>query len=42
MGGGHYISFAKNNGDWYKFDDENIKKMESDDVLTEDAYVLLY
>ncbi len=40
---GHYISMAKRDSQWMYFDDEVSKKIGSDDqVLDEDAYILIY
>lgn len=42
---GHYVTYAKNMLDknWYKFDDDYVRKLDSDqDVVTKNAYILVY
>lgn len=46
---GHYIGWSKKGNDWWKFDDEKVTKVSSDDILKLDgggdwhaAYMLLY
>lgn len=40
---GHYTAFTKReNGDWYFFNDESVKKVSNDQVVTQDAYILFY
>ena len=41
---GHYVSFCKNNLDnkWYEFDDDSVKTVEPQDVVTESGYLLFY
>lgn len=42
---GHYISIVKNRYDnnWYKFDDDNLQKVNyEEDVINKDAYLLFY
>lgn len=43
-GGGHYTAFCRNflDGQWYDFDDSDVKKINVDDVPTRYAYVLFY
>jgi ubiquitin carboxyl-terminal hydrolase 8 len=43
LGGGHYFAFCKNpNGNWYSYNDNFVKKIESESVITNMAYVLFY
>lgn len=43
-GGGHYTAFCKNleNKQWYNFDDEDVRKIKDESVVTEAAYILFY
>lgn len=41
-GGGHYISFALNNGQWYEFDDQCVTRVSAEKVENCEAYVLFY
>ncbi len=42
-GSGHYFSFCKNlNNNWNLFNDGNVSKIESQNILTKDAYILFY
>lgn len=41
--GGHYWSYIKNaNGDWYTFNDTIVKKMDTDKLISVNAYCLFY
>ena len=42
--GGHYNAYAKNfiKNKWYEFDDEYIKEINENDIITESSYVLFY
>lgn len=41
--GGHYTSFIKNaNGNWYHFDDNNVIKIDANNLITPKAYCLFY
>lgn len=44
MGYGHYISKCKNplDGQWHKFDDEEIRIIDEKNVVTENAYILFF
>lgn len=44
LGGGHYTAFAKLNdsGQWYCFDDSYTRRIQPEDVVTSNAYVLFY
>ena len=44
INGGHYTAFCKNqlDGNWYKFDDSNVKKLEEGGVCNKNAYLLFY
>ena len=41
---GHYIAYAREdiNSPWYEFDDNTIKIRKDNDVITRDAYLLVY
>ena len=40
---GHYTAYAKNNGQWYQYDDSHVTKMsDPKDIVRESAYVLFY
>ena len=43
---GHYVAFCKDNNDgedkWYRYDDELVTRMSEDEVVTADAYMLIY
>lgn len=42
-GGGHYISYVKNeDGNWYKFNDSIVSTMSPDNIVSADAYCLFY
>ena len=40
--GGHYTAFAKNNGEWYDFNDDSVRKIKEDVVVSDNAYLLFY
>lgn len=40
--GGHYFSYCKRNGKWYKFDDDTVSKIDESDIKTQNAYCLFY
>ena len=42
--GGHYYSYIKSmtDGNWYCLDDDNIKPISIDDIITPNAYILFY
>mmetsp|Transcript_28826 Transcript_28826/g.75624 ORF Transcript_28826/g.75624 Transcript_28826/m.75624 type:complete len:685 (-) Transcript_28826:1305-3359(-) len=43
MGGGHYVSYAKNpNNKWYFYNDSSCKEVPADRVEREDGYCLFY
>lgn len=48
LGGGHYIAYTKNliNGYWYKYNDQNVKRVKPEDLeeklVSNQAYVLFY
>lgn len=43
MSFGHYTAYAKNDGQWYTFDDSTVTKISNpEDVVTEAAYVIFY
>ncbi|CAF0841218.1 unnamed protein product [Adineta steineri] len=40
---GHYTAYAKNNDQWYRFNDEEVTKINNNnEIITKDAYVLVY
>ncbi|XP_044745579.1 ubiquitin carboxyl-terminal hydrolase 20 [Coccinella septempunctata] len=41
-GGGHYISYALNDGQWYEFDDQYVTRVSAEKVENCEAYVLFY
>ncbi|XP_022900534.1 ubiquitin carboxyl-terminal hydrolase 20 [Onthophagus taurus] len=41
-GGGHYMCYALNNGQWYEFDDQYVTRVSSETVGVCEAYVLFY
>jgi len=45
LNSGHYIAYAKNakSGDWYLYDDDRVRKVESTaQIVTDTAYILFY
>uniref|UniRef100_A0A6Q2YGT8 ubiquitinyl hydrolase 1 n=1 Tax=Esox lucius TaxID=8010 RepID=A0A6Q2YGT8_ESOLU len=43
MGGGHYVTYAKNPNDkWYCYNDSSCKEVHSEEIDTESAYILFY
>ncbi len=42
--GGHYVAYAKNfiKDKWYEFDDEYIKEINENEIVSENSYVLFY
>ena len=43
MGGGHYVTYAKNPNDkWYYYNDSSCKEVRSEEIDTESAYILFY
>ena len=39
---GHYYSYCKNNDIWYNYNDENVNKIDDENILTNKAYILFY
>eukprot|EP00435_Cladocopium_sp_Y103_P047375 s675_g13.t3 len=39
---GHYIAYAKHNGSWYCFNDQDVRQVKEQQVLREEAYLLFY
>jgi hypothetical protein len=39
---GHYISYVKNNGEWFLCNDSIVKKVDIATVLDQQAYILMY
>ncbi|XP_028319890.1 ubiquitin carboxyl-terminal hydrolase 32 isoform X2 [Gouania willdenowi] len=43
LGGGHYVTYAKNPNDkWYCYNDSSCKEVNSDEIDTDSAYILFY
>uniref|UniRef100_A0A3Q2NNG2 Ubiquitin carboxyl-terminal hydrolase 32 n=1 Tax=Fundulus heteroclitus TaxID=8078 RepID=A0A3Q2NNG2_FUNHE len=43
MGGGHYVTYAKNPNDkWYCYNDSSCKEVNSEEIDTDSAYILFY
>ncbi|XP_068010958.1 ubiquitin carboxyl-terminal hydrolase 32 isoform X2 [Melanerpes formicivorus] len=43
MGGGHYVTYAKNpNNKWYCYNDSSCKELHPDEIDTDSAYILFY
>uniref|UniRef100_A0ABM5ENA4 ubiquitinyl hydrolase 1 n=1 Tax=Pogona vitticeps TaxID=103695 RepID=A0ABM5ENA4_9SAUR len=43
MGGGHYVTYAKNpNEKWYCYNDSSCKESHPDEIDTDSAYILFY
>ncbi|XP_054650147.1 ubiquitin carboxyl-terminal hydrolase 32 isoform X2 [Dunckerocampus dactyliophorus] len=43
MGGGHYVTYAKNpNGKWYCYNDSSCKEVHSAEIDADSAYILFY
>ena len=40
--GGHYISVCKKDKMWFKFDDEEVTKIDKDRIVNSNAYILVY
>ena len=41
---GHYRAYCKHfvSGQWYEFDDERVKKVDEEDIVSPNAYMLFY
>ena len=39
---GHYLSYVKSDGEWYRASDENVEKVPVNIVLSQRAYILIY
>ena len=40
---GHYTSYCKNfDNKWYEYDDNNVREIDSDNIITKNAYCLFY
>ncbi|XP_018105104.1 ubiquitin carboxyl-terminal hydrolase 32 isoform X1 [Xenopus laevis] len=43
LGGGHYVTYAKNpNAKWYCYNDSSCKELHPDEIDTDSAYILFY
>jgi ubiquitin C-terminal hydrolase len=41
-GSGHYFTFVKSSGSWYRIDDEQVQPVNKSNVLSQSAYLLFY
>ena len=39
---GHYISYSRQGGEWFRFDDSMVVQVDEKDVLGAEAYMLFY
>lgn len=39
---GHYLSFVKKNGEWFKCNDSEVSKVDESTVMMQQAYILMY
>jgi ubiquitin C-terminal hydrolase len=40
---GHYISYCRNEDDWYRYDDSHVKKvLDPAEIISDQAYMLFY
>jgi hypothetical protein len=39
---GHYLSFVKKNGEWFKCNDSEVTKVDESTVMMQQAYILMY
>lgn len=39
---GHYLSFVKKNGEWFKCNDSEVTKVDKSTVMMQQAYILMY
>jgi len=42
MNSGHYFSYCKHNNNWYNFDDNSVSKMDTNNIITNNAYCLFF
>ena len=43
LGSGHYYSYCKNiNGKWFNYNDSNVNEIDSENIVTDNAYCLFY
>ena len=45
LNGGHYTAIAKNNYNWYEFNDNIVKKLKKNEerkIINNNAYILFY
>lgn len=42
LGGGHYTAYAKNNGQWYEFNDSSVRGVSEGGIAGSGAYMLFY
>ena len=43
LSSGHYTAYCKNEGEWYTFDDEKIRKVNNPSlIISNGAYILIY
>ncbi len=39
---GHYIAYSKRKGQWFRFNDEDVQKVNDEEALNQEAYLLFY
>ena len=39
---GHYLAYVKNDGEWYKCNDSDVRRVDVETVLSQQAYILVY
>ena len=42
LNGGHYLAYAKNQNEWYTFNDSSVSQIDESRLITNSAYVLFY
>lgn len=42
LGFGHYTAFAKNNNEWFYYDDSSVRKVSPDSIVSDASYILFY
>eukprot|EP00347_Sterkiella_histriomuscorum_P013357 403365027 len=39
---GHYVAYSKRQGQWYKFNDEDVREVSQKEAFSQEAYLLFY